>query len=143
MLNDPTRPWCAECGGAHEPSGARSDCITHWKRRAVEAENAVLVAKIYKPDMADGVASALIDDLRTQRNEWRTRCEAVRPILEGCMTDTIFYAEQICQAKSEGRREGWERMERANKWLADTFNVKMNPEWLRMVAEQDRGDKPA
>jgi hypothetical protein len=38
---------CGECGGDHEPSGARSDCILHWKRRAIEAENACLVNKIY------------------------------------------------------------------------------------------------
>ena len=40
-------PLCVECGGNHEPSGARSDCIAHWKRRAVEAENKVLVTKVY------------------------------------------------------------------------------------------------
>lgn len=28
-------PACNECGGAHEPSGARIDCIEHWKRLAV------------------------------------------------------------------------------------------------------------
>ena len=33
------KPTCYECGGDHEPSGARSDCIRHWKRRAIEAEN--------------------------------------------------------------------------------------------------------
>lgn len=38
---------CFECGGSHEPSGARSDCIRHWKRRAIEAENALLVKKVY------------------------------------------------------------------------------------------------
>jgi hypothetical protein len=43
---------CHECGGSHEPSGARSDCIRHWKRRAVEAENAVLVQKAYGGDLA-------------------------------------------------------------------------------------------
>lgn len=40
-------PICHECGGRHEPSGARSDCILHWKRRAVIAENELLVAKCY------------------------------------------------------------------------------------------------
>jgi len=30
---------CHECGGSHEPSGARSDCIHHWKQRALAAEN--------------------------------------------------------------------------------------------------------
>ncbi len=38
---------CGECGGDHEPSGARTDCIIHWKRRAVEAENKLNVVKCY------------------------------------------------------------------------------------------------
>ena len=38
---------CFECGGSHEPSGARTDCINHWKRRAVAAENEVNVLKNY------------------------------------------------------------------------------------------------
>ncbi len=29
---------CGECGGDHEPTGARTDCIIHWKRRALNAE---------------------------------------------------------------------------------------------------------
>lgn len=41
------QPYCAECGGSHEPSGARSDCIIHWKRRAIEAENKLNVVKHY------------------------------------------------------------------------------------------------
>lgn len=40
-------PTCCECGGNHEPSGARTDCIRHWKLRAIEAENCILVEKIY------------------------------------------------------------------------------------------------
>lgn len=39
--------YCGECGGEHEPSGARSDCIRHWKRRAVNAENEANVLKSY------------------------------------------------------------------------------------------------
>lgn len=38
---------CCECGGSHEPSGARSDCILHWKRRAIESENQVLATKCF------------------------------------------------------------------------------------------------
>jgi len=38
---------CFECGGIHEPNGARSDCIRHWKRRALEAENKLLVNSVY------------------------------------------------------------------------------------------------
>lgn len=39
---------CVECGGNHEPSGARLDCLRHWKLRAIKAENELLVNKIYK-----------------------------------------------------------------------------------------------
>ena len=38
---------CVECGGDHEPSGARSDCIRHWKYRAIVDENQVNVVKHY------------------------------------------------------------------------------------------------
>jgi len=38
---------CNECGGNHEPSGARIACINHWKRRAIIAENELLVAKCF------------------------------------------------------------------------------------------------
>lgn len=41
------RLYCGECGGEHEPSGARLDCIRHWKRRAVNAENEANVLKSY------------------------------------------------------------------------------------------------
>jgi hypothetical protein len=34
---------CAECGGNHEPSGARIDCIRHWKFRALKVENQIAV----------------------------------------------------------------------------------------------------
>ncbi len=42
-------PNCCECGGEHEPTGARSDCIRHWKLRALKAENELLVNKTYTP----------------------------------------------------------------------------------------------
>lgn len=29
---------CPECGGEHEQSGARSDCIQYWKTRALKSE---------------------------------------------------------------------------------------------------------
>ena len=29
---------CHDCGGRHEPSGARSDCIAYWRQRAWKAE---------------------------------------------------------------------------------------------------------
>lgn len=45
------KPYCGECGGSHEPSGARSDCVLHWKRRAVFAENEVLVKQIWGEPM--------------------------------------------------------------------------------------------
>jgi hypothetical protein len=31
-------PFCNECLGRHEPSGARTDCIEHWRKRAIRAE---------------------------------------------------------------------------------------------------------
>ena len=43
----PVLPECPECGGRHERSGARTDCIRHWKYRALEAENKLLVKKVY------------------------------------------------------------------------------------------------
>jgi len=45
-------PFCMECGGKHEPSGARFDCINHWKRRAIVAENQVAVHKLYGGELA-------------------------------------------------------------------------------------------
>lgn len=42
---------CFECGGDHEQSGARSDCIRHWKLRAIQAENLVSVEKHYGGDL--------------------------------------------------------------------------------------------
>lgn len=38
---------CAECGGRHEPSGARTDCIRYWKLRALDAENDRVLEQIY------------------------------------------------------------------------------------------------
>lgn len=38
---------CPECGGQHERTGARTDCIRHWKLRAIQAENTVAVEKHY------------------------------------------------------------------------------------------------
>lgn len=34
----PVQAKCHECGGRHEPSGARSDCIAYWRKRAWNAE---------------------------------------------------------------------------------------------------------
>ncbi len=50
---------CGECGGDHEPSGARTDCIIHWKRRAIVSENKVLVAKVYGHPMLNWLLSNL------------------------------------------------------------------------------------
>lgn len=38
---------CPECGGQHERTGARTDCIRHWKLRAIQSENTVAVEKHY------------------------------------------------------------------------------------------------
>ena len=43
----PPQSECPECGGKHERTGARTDCIRHWKYRALEAENKLLVQKVY------------------------------------------------------------------------------------------------
>ena len=42
----PVLPECPECGGKHERSGARTDCIRHWQYRARAAENKLLVKKV-------------------------------------------------------------------------------------------------
>lgn len=46
MSKEEVKP-CNECGGEHERSGARSDCIRHWQLRALQAENTVSVEKHY------------------------------------------------------------------------------------------------
>lgn len=35
------KPWCYECNGAHEPSGARSDCIRYWRKLAHDGKELV------------------------------------------------------------------------------------------------------
>lgn len=37
----PRKPHCVECGGAHEPSGARTDCIEYWRKTATIATQSV------------------------------------------------------------------------------------------------------
>ena len=37
--------------------------------------------------------------------------------LEACMQDTLFYAEQVCEPGSQGRAEGWQRIEQARAAL--------------------------
>lgn len=32
----PRKPFCVECGGTHEPSGARLDCMKHWRKIATK-----------------------------------------------------------------------------------------------------------
>lgn len=43
---------CHECGGRHEPSGARSDCIAYWQQRAWKAEG--VPAHANAPDQRPG-----------------------------------------------------------------------------------------
>jgi hypothetical protein len=43
--------------------------------------------------------------------------EAMRKALRACMQDSLFYAEDICEAGSQGRAEGWARIEQANAAL--------------------------
>ena len=42
--------YCGECGGTHEPSGARVDCVLHWKLRAIAAERQMNVAKQFEAE---------------------------------------------------------------------------------------------
>lgn len=67
---------CHECGGSHEQSGARSDCIRHWKLRAFQAENSVLVQKIYGGEMGMELRHWLDQQTITGDNigEIRRRC---------------------------------------------------------------------
>jgi len=41
------KPFCGECGGEHEPSGARGECVRYWRLRALAAENRISVHKAY------------------------------------------------------------------------------------------------
>lgn len=52
MKNTPTVPLgfnCFDCSGDHDP--IKISCANYWKRRAVEAENRVLVTNIYGEPM--------------------------------------------------------------------------------------------
>lgn len=40
-----TTPWCVECDGQHEPSGARGDCVAYWRQRARSAGESVAMAQ--------------------------------------------------------------------------------------------------
>lgn len=52
---------CAECGGDHEPSGARIDCIRYWKLRALQAENRILVDRIFIDSCRECDGKAIVD----------------------------------------------------------------------------------
>jgi len=73
------KPICHECGGKHEPSGARSDCIAHWKRRAVIAENAVLVQDIYGIKIECELSTWLDSQIITSDNIGATRSRLMMP----------------------------------------------------------------
>ena len=72
----PCSATCNECGGSHEPSGARTDCIRHWKLRALQAEDAALVQKIYGGQMGMELRRWLDEQTVTSDNigEIRRRC---------------------------------------------------------------------
>lgn len=61
----PAKPHCTECGGDHEPSGARSDCIRHWKQRAIAATELVEWARTL---LASGTPGKLLSEQQSQ--EW-------------------------------------------------------------------------
>lgn len=61
----PHRPYCCECGGEHEPSGARSDCIRFWKQRAIAATELVEWARTL---LCNATPGKVLDE--TQSQEW-------------------------------------------------------------------------
>ncbi len=74
---------CGECGGDHESSGARLDCVRHWKLRTHKAENKLLVSEIYDTKMrllkdartllSNATPNAKLIPLESQQAEWAQR----------------------------------------------------------------------
>ena len=74
--------FCPECGGEHELSGSRIDCIRHWQKRAFSAENELLVVKIYFVEpmrvgikeaanlLSRATPNAKVIPLETEQTEW-------------------------------------------------------------------------
>ena len=56
LVRCPVKAKCHECGGRHEPSGARSDCIAYWRQRAWKAEGVTAHANAgaQRPGTPDG-----------------------------------------------------------------------------------------
>jgi len=59
------KPHCNECNGAHEPSGARADCIRYWKHLAYESIQSVEHARTL---LCSATPGKLLDE--TQQQEW-------------------------------------------------------------------------
>lgn len=56
LVRCPVTAKCHECGGHHEPSGARSDCIAYWRQRAWKSEGVTAHANAgtQRPGTPDG-----------------------------------------------------------------------------------------
>jgi hypothetical protein len=59
---------CDECGGDHEISHIRADCMRYWKRRAVHAENQVSGHSAYGGQLALELRSWLDQQTITSKN---------------------------------------------------------------------------
>lgn len=70
---------CVECGGEHDQSGARIDCINHWKKRAVQAENALLVQTVYGTPMRLELLRWLEQQIITPENIGNIRRQCFLP----------------------------------------------------------------
>lgn len=60
------KPVCHECGGNHEPSGARSDCIHYWKETACKAVSLIEWAQTL---LCSATSSKTLNE--AQSEEWR------------------------------------------------------------------------
>ena len=92
---------CHECGGCHEPSGARSDCIRHWKWRAVLAENTVSVEKHY-----GGILGA---ELRQWLNAQDITSENIGEIRRSLMVPWDSGWNALVRDETAERENSWRR----------------------------------
>lgn len=49
----------------------------------------------------------------------RERSQKLIEALKACQVDSLFYAEEICFEGSQGRKEAWSRIEKANRAIAE------------------------
>jgi hypothetical protein len=120
---------CGECGGDHEPSGSRSDCIICWKRGAnaatSELEKARAAIEHYKEDVATSY------EQQGQLAERLAKAEAACAEIKSLIPDLWFYSSddgpfsqaQIDHALSTDCGKGWLSSEKAKELEADGQNV--------------------